>query len=250
MKIVNREFVSGGKKYNILEKVCKEDVRNGVLIIPNNVEIINENACKDTIKPFGVKILVIPSSVKVIGDGAFCFLPIERVVFEGESNLTLIGDYAFARTKIKSFKFPKSVKYAGKGAFAMSLMEELKLNEGLEELGQNCFEGCKSLKYVRFPSSLKVIPEYCFSDCGITYVDLREGTIEIKEGAFSNCQEIRNIALPSSLKKVRENAFKDSYCQNLSMFDSTKFHKNAINFDKIPYITKRIACKNREHEQE
>ena len=41
-------------------------------------------------------------------------------------------------------------------------MKSVTLPEGLEEIGQFAFSGCKKLKKIRIPSSVKKIDEYAF----------------------------------------------------------------------------------------
>lgn len=101
-----------------------------------------------------IKKLYLPSTLKVIQDGAFkdC-LELEEVVCDNE-NLTTIGDDAFANcSKLKSFNFA-NLLFIGANAFAnCESLTTINLTEGLTTIGDYAFSRI-TLKSFTIPNSV------------------------------------------------------------------------------------------------
>lgn len=97
---------------------------------------------------------VIPEGVEEISDRAF-----ERLSMLSEvvlpSSLKRIGEKAFAETRLKKVEFPKGLETIGMQAFSFCrVLEDADLNEGLIEIGQQAFEGCP-IKKVFIPATVR-----------------------------------------------------------------------------------------------
>lgn len=96
------------------------------------------------------KTVTIPSKIDdlpVVNIGSNCFYNktmIETILFDSDSNLKEINNYAFAYC---------------------SNIKEIKLPKGIEYIGNYAFNGCASLKYVCIPNSLVTLGEYVFQNC-------------------------------------------------------------------------------------
>lgn len=129
-----------------------------------------------------LKSVTIPSTLKVIPDHAFemCFQLENVTIAEGVEE---IGVAAFMQCNdawnssnyenfaaipgIKHLEIPGSVKKIGDSAFFGDVtLTELVLNEGLEEIGAQVFDGCSYLHSVTLPSTVKTIGRYAFNDGG------------------------------------------------------------------------------------
>ena len=88
--------------------------------------------------------------------------------------------------------------------------------EGVEEIGEQAFSGCCSIKMVTFPSSLKKIGFASLAGISSCYLSIPEGVEVIENAAFFNAT-ISCVSLPSTLK-VLENAFVGCIIKNLFMF--------------------------------
>ena len=72
----------------------------------------------ETVPRLEIKRIVMHAAVTEIASGAFRgWASLEEVVFEPDSRLQRIGDYAFAGTALKVFTAPKRLKEIGSGAF-------------------------------------------------------------------------------------------------------------------------------------
>lgn len=85
--------------------------------------------------------------------------------------------------------------------------------EGVEEIGEQAFSGCCSIKMVTFPSSLKKIGFASLAGISSCYLSIPEGVEVIENAAFFNAT-ISCVSLPSTLK-VLENAFVGCIIKNL-----------------------------------
>lgn len=113
----------------------------------------------------------------------------ECIVKEGT---LVIGDFAFANSKLSSIVLPDSIRIIGRGAFS----------------------GCKNLKSIVIPPSVTSINEGVFMYCeNLTCVSISSSVINIGDYAFKDCKKLKNNLIPSSIMQIGEGAFHD--CSNL-----------------------------------
>ena len=84
--------------------------------------------------PSTVTSVAIPASIKEIGSGAFYGTKVTSVTFAANSQLTAIGERAFAQTPLTEFTIPAHVKTLGYQAFSDSRLTKLTLNTELEPM--------------------------------------------------------------------------------------------------------------------
>ena len=104
----------------------------------------------------------------------------------------VIGDFAFANSKLSSIVLPDSIRIIGRGAFY----------------------GCENLKRIVIPPSVTSINESVFSDCeNLTRISIPSSVINIGKYAFEGCKKLEDISIPSSVMHIGGDAF--SLCSNL-----------------------------------
>lgn len=90
----------------------------------------------------------------------------------------------------------------------------VELNEGLESIGSQSFEECKSLETIILPSTVKEIGSAAFRGrTSLVNVQLNEGLEKIGTSAFSGCESLESITFPSTVKDIGWQAF--SFCYKL-----------------------------------
>jgi hypothetical protein len=140
----------------------------------------------------GVK-LAIPRTVEFIG--AHCFWScssLREVIFESDSNLKRIDNYAFSSCGLQSVRIPSKVEF----------------------IGEYCFHECKSLSEVIFESdsNLKRIDKFAFHSSGLKSVRIPSKVEFIGECSFYECKSLSEVIFEgsSSLREIQQGAFRGS----------------------------------------
>ena len=124
------------------------------------------------------------SSITSVDAYAFYNTAITQMMYT--NNLTTLGDYSFAYSKLTSVIIPASVVS--------------------ENIGSNVFEGCKFLTSVIFLN--KGLGDMMFIDCtGLTAIILPDGVTSIGAYAFQNCENLVTVSVPNSVLTIAEGAF-------------------------------------------
>jgi len=111
------------------------------------------------------------------------------------------------------------------------LLSQVRLGEGLTEIGPYTFENCKSLTDIALPDSVRRVGEGAFKNSGLeklrTSAGLKElgssafegtrissffmpsGIEVIGERCFAGCSRLERILLPKSIKRIAPDAFAD-----------------------------------------
>jgi hypothetical protein len=143
--------------------------------------------------------LIIPGSLKSIGQGAFMDNKIAALNLSGATALTTIGAGAFSRNSIaKLEKLPPKLNALGDGAFRQNPFSGenndgrgIDLSgSGITEIGASVFGSASQLKILVIPKGVRII----------------------RKGAFSGSVQLRELTLPETLKtiegeKIGEGAF-------------------------------------------
>lgn len=187
----------------------------------------------------------IPSSVKSIGNNAFegstgNVSQLESIIFESNSQLETIGDYAFSRlSKLNNFILPDSVKLIGESAFQdTSSLSNFVIHSTsqLEEVHRNAFYSSVITSFY-VPETIKIL-DAAFPDAvkltNITFAEnafihAEEANRTIFKFTFNNCSSLTQIHLPKYIQKIEENAFNG--CANLINITSfaEEIDSNAFN---------------------
>ena len=194
----------------------------------------------------GVRVIHIPHSVEKLCESCFYGCKsLSRVTFGECSSLKVIGNVAFRLTGLRSFCLPEHVTSIGGSTFSdcplkdfvicdgnvffqvfdglvlsrnqrecyscTGVLEEVVVPDGVEELREKCFSGCKSLSSVTFgeSSSLKLIGERAFSRSGVVEIHIPDGVEELCDMCFYGCKSLSRVAFggSSSLKLIGDWAF-------------------------------------------
>lgn len=178
-----------------------------------------------------IKSLVMPDSVKEIGDGAFLHISTLEDVILSEK-LEKMGISVFSETGLKSIYIPGSVKDSpGVGVFSRcKKLERAILGEGVERIGYSTFFDCESLEFVSLPCTLKNIQNAFYRCENLAVVNFRgnigqycelERTPNTNGGTdsdptFYNAKLLldgkdfpKNIIIPEGTTKISARAFKN-----------------------------------------
>lgn len=125
------------------------------------------------------------------------------------------------------------------------LVRNVIIGEGIDRIGNNCFNSCKNLQQVQLPATLKTIGASAFANCRkLVAVNFPIELSSIEDRAFENCENITTISFPASLGMLGERSF--SNCKSLAkieFFGNIKsIGSNA--FDKCQLVTELNGLPN------
>lgn len=181
----------------------------------------------------GIKTLRFPSSLRVIGTGAFNCVTASGTIQDVKFNdgLEIIGDSAFVGAYFKdALKLPSSVKEIGAYAFAnCTAITSFEFPKSLETLGDNPFAGATGILSITieqgntrftvkdnilYTSDMKKVV-MCPSG-RVDKVVIDEGVEEIGDFAFYMVDNAQEYEFPSTLTKIGKQAF--AHCYGLRNF--------------------------------
>ena len=152
--------------------------------------------------------LVVRTGITHISDNAFTGSKIKTVVLP--STVKVIGNNAFADcTELQSIDFGKDLQSIGSRAFYnCKSLKKIRINNNLQFLGESAFENCTSLVSVRFPSTVETIERASFKNCtNLKKAILRTNLVDIKDEAFANCNMLSFVNFPDTVISIGSLAF-------------------------------------------
>ena len=127
-------------------------------------------------------------------------------------SLRYIGIEAFAYTKIREIKLPKSLRSIDNGAFMHSELLHIELPMSLTSIGKQAFE---NTKVRQIDVGVENIPESCFENCdSLKYIRWTGEIKSIGRDAFKGCSSLKSFTIPSSVKKISTSILWN--CPNIS----------------------------------
>ena len=190
----------------------------GDLLIPSSVKEIGDGAFSNCIGFFGTLEMTHPSRIDNL-------IKIGKEAFAGVRNITgalmipntvkEIGDGAFRGciSFDKHLTLSKNLTKIGKEAFSgcKKLIGTLSISNTVTEIGDNAFYGCEGLNgYLKISNKLQRIGNYVFYGCSrlIGGLTIPNSVTEIGEKAFYNCTGFNGtLTLSSNLKTIGGSAF-------------------------------------------
>ena len=134
-------------------------------------------------KKRGVREIVIPKGVKVLGEEAFANM-----------------------TSLTKATLPEGLELIGVRAFYnCHSMASVTVPEGVTVIGKSAFESCQDLKTVKLPSTLQEIRTEAFSFCPLSSVKLPDSLRVIGDRAFYN-HKASEWTIPAGVESVGDEA--------------------------------------------
>lgn len=182
------------------------------------------------------KIIVLPSTLKTIGDGALAGAAMESI--EIPASVTTVGAGAFAgAVNLRQLTFPATVTSPGAAIFRgcpslavvyynapvvpdyafaeCPALRDVYLSRTTSMIGNSAFRGDSSLSLLSLSSeasSLTSIGDHAFHGTSITQLDLGNHSklTSIGAWAFADCRTLERLYLPSQINSLGDAAFFNS----------------------------------------
>ena len=174
-------------------------------IVPEGVESIAINAFVGAIE---LKELVLPKSLKVIGEAAFVHSSIKKInIPEG---VTTLEQYTFQYCEnLQSITLPQSLTTIKKAALSHCGFKELVIPENVTTIENYAFDYCELLEKVVIGKSVETIGDFAFDNCkrlkSVTSHIPAETLPDISNYVFSNIDEECILYVPKGTKSTYEN---------------------------------------------
>lgn len=182
----------------IPEKISVDGVEKDVIEIRNsafqNVQI-------------GVQSIIVPSSVKKIGEWAFDNL-ISLKSVDLKEGIVEIGDYAFIHNQaLQSVSIPTSLKTLGISVFdTCNSIETLDLSKTqVKTLQSNSISNMSGLKNLMLPKSLETMESSAIEKVEILELDIPSTVINIGVHAILHCANLSTVYLSENYIPTKEN---------------------------------------------
>ena len=187
----------------------------------------------------------LPSSVAVIGDGAFSYC--KNLLSVNTVNVKSFGEACFdSCSRLSTIDLSTATVIYAKAFRNCSSLTQVTIPSTCTALARETFSNCEKLKTVNLPSSVTTIREMAFSGCralvnidlsGVKYfgasafnacsslVSINLASAEVlNRSVFQSCGRLSNVAIGDNLICIYANAFVYDYAmQTLSLpdYDST-----------------------------
>lgn len=168
-----------------------------------------------------------------IGDNAFMDTDLGEVIIP--DSVKYIGESAFRFSKFPEFDFFDNKP------MQKQCTTDIKLGRNVEFIGKYAFSQTATTELI-FPDKLQIIPEsVCFLCADLTTVVVL-GAKSIGIAAFSGCRQLSGVMLPECLERIEESAF--SGCSNLRKIilpENVEYiASNSVFFEKFNYTLKEV----------
>lgn len=138
---------------------------------------------------------------------------------DGNGVLTIRGKGKMAN-EVEGYSIGWSQYYDDNGnlGFRGNSIKEIIVGEGVTDIADYAFQGCRFVEKVTIPAGVKTIGDSAFMDCkSLTSITIPNGVEEIKDGAFEWCDSLEEITIPKSVTKIGHTAF--GYCTSLKQIE-------------------------------
>lgn len=170
---------------------------NGSIVtaeVPESVTRIEADAFQSILKKITAACINDDYFEIIDGELVACFYKgseaIEITVPEG---VTVIGKNAFKDVRVKKLTLPKTVKRLEARAVSTNALTSIKLNKGLEEMGEECLH-FTNLKTLTIPDTVTTIGDRAFSKCWeLTKIKIGQGVTYIGDSILFDSHNLKEI---------------------------------------------------------
>ena len=145
-------------------------------------------------------------------------------------SLVTIGTDAFSEnTALSSVTLPASTKRVEENAFFnCDSLTELNLNDGIEYLGCDAFNGADIRKLV-LPDSLEGMSAGCFrGNSNLSEITFGSGLGSISDSAFEDCSALKNVDIPENIIYLGMYSFAGSGLTSISLHNNVWYIRSAF----------------------
>ena len=187
------------------------------ITIPDSVSVIGNHTFRDCTNLTSIKI---PSSVTtVVRDTFSCCTSLKEILVDEKNPNYCSWDGALYAKDMKtliaiphgkdSIEIPDGVAEISDNAFeGCKSLTSIEIPGSVTTIGWSAFSGCSSLKSIEIPGSVTKIEGFTFYGCSsLTSIVIPDGVTEIGWSAFEGCTSLTSIEIPNSVTEIERSAF-------------------------------------------
>ena len=130
------------------------------------------------------------------------------------SDVTEIGDCAFAGRSFETFFIPSNVQKIGTAAFSeCEKLHTVTISEGVYEIQDDAFLNCYNLENISIPKSMNKLGASVFEGTGLKSIPALGGVTELRSDTFSRCNELKKAVIPAHITAIGNGTFAE--CESL-----------------------------------
>ena len=179
------------------------------LTIPSSIGGVPVTAIKESaFDGRGYNKIIIPGSVKIIGNSAFEDCDELEIVSLGKG-IEKLGYKSFSGcTALTEITIPGSVDEISAYSFSYcEMLEKVVLEPGIKTIGSGAFASCLRLKELSIPSSVTVISGDVFTYSGIQKIRFPANLNILGDFAFTGCSDLESVILPNKVRAIERATF-------------------------------------------
>ena len=114
----------------------------------------------------------------------------------------------------KTYSIPNGISVIGEGAFARCKLKTVVIPNTVQRIEKRAFSVCKELESMSIPDSVTVMESFVFNGAEkLVDIRLSERLSKITTGMFMLCTSLRSIKIPIQVKSIEAQAFQ--FCSSL-----------------------------------
>lgn len=201
---------------------------NDILEIPQEITLRGKTYTVVAIKNnafynASIKKIILPATIKSIGDGAFSYSTIEEVDFgQITGHECELGMLAFSHCgNLKEVWLSGYTPRINRRTFVdCTALEKVTIPGGVKEIGEAAFENCTKLKDLQIGSDVTTIGNYAFHNCSaLSSLTIPESVTSIGGYAFAYCTSLYEIYnLNNSPQTIAANVFEGLTLSNINLY--------------------------------
>lgn len=212
------------------------------LIIPEGVKYISDYAfytdIENKVSTTEPATLVLPSTLKTIGDWAFGSNNITAITFQ--EGLTSIGDTAFYHNDITSVILPKSLETLGQLAFLGNDISYIEINSNINSSEETVLDSVNFNLTAAFSFNYGDYPDNFNKDTYLLHkvnIKVNEGVTKIPNALFAYAG-VATVSLPSTLQEIGAGVFLEDGISTINLPNAvSKIGAMAFNGNKLTELT-------------
>ncbi len=179
-----------------------------VPLIPDSVHEIESGTFSSNLHIVRV---VIPDTIRKIGDSVFEFSSVEEVLFPSHLDLSGCTMMFSNANQLRTVLLPDCMQQVADHMFAHAGIETLRLPDAVTRIGKYAFWQCASLREIQLSEQLTNIGEAAFFEChSLEQIVLPPHVRTIESGAFSDCENLREVVVMGDMPDIAADAFQGS----------------------------------------